>query len=228
MEKSFQRFQPALADGERRAALLEFDRQVFETVEGWAAQHRASFATIVDHVVTYLAGEITAATQPGSEAAQGLRILDLDRLIDRMMNRSIAQVRPAREACGNLYPSALPQTTSPAPADADPDETRRQEILGYYAALTGNRLKPSDYAKLKEIFHYPDRVIQAGILHALCYAVRPIGSFAYCVRAMENFRDADMDLEAVCAALIDKLLLKRSRRQLVLPLAGEKLLEFSP
>lgn len=229
----FRTFQPPLGDATRRGLVLDFDAQVYGVIDSWARDHGATFAVVLDQVATELASEIIAAAHPADTAAQPLRILDLD--LDRLIGRSI---RPARDGCGKPCPSAYPQPVdshasavpgaglgvgnnveAPAPA---PDRTRT--ILDYYVALTGNRLKAADYTNVKLVLDLPDLVIQCGILHALNYATRPVGSFAYCVRAMENFLGAHLDLEATCATLIDKLLRKRATGQLVLPLAGEKLL----
>lgn len=215
----FRPYQPPLGEYRRHAVALDFDAQVFATVETWALEHELTFAVLLDRVVTEIAGELIAATHPNGTAARTLRILDLDRLID-LIDGSI---RPARAACGNLCPSAYPQA-APAHAPADQYADRSRYILSYYTALTGNRLKPADYVNVKLVLDLPDLVIQAGILHALNYATRPVGSFAYCVRAMENFLDPSIDLAVTCATLIDKLLRKRATGQLVLPLAGEKLL----
>jgi len=229
-QNNFATWQPPLGDATRRDLILDLDAQVFEVVDSWARDHGATLAAVVDQVIIELAGEVLAAAHPDTIAARELWIdrFDLDRLIDR-------SIRPAPVACGKPYPSADPQTTN-APAgfdggvDVQPPTVatgatdRAREILDYYSALTGNRIKPADFSKCKLVVDLPNLVIQCGILHAVCYATRPVGSFAYCVRAMENFLDAYSDLDAICETLIDKVLRKRATGQIVLPLAGEKLL----
>jgi hypothetical protein len=223
-KKSFATFEPPLGDAQRHQVTLDFDEQVFSFIDSWATAHALTFALVLERAALQLAQQMTAATHETAAAARGLRIydLDLDRLIDRSKDRS-----QAARACGQLCPSAYPQALDPSAPPAtlrDPETARRAEILGYYSALTGNRIKAQDYTALRSVFDLPDLIIQAGILHALCYATRPIGSFAYCVKAMDNFLDASIDLKAACAMLIDKLEIKRSTGLLVLPLAGEKLL----
>jgi hypothetical protein len=232
-KKIFTTWHPPARDATRRGLVLDLDAQVVGVIERWATDHQRTLSVVLDQVATVLASEINAAAHPAGNAAQPLRILDL---IDRILIGE--SIRPARDGCGKPCPSAYPQSLdshapavpgaglgvgnnveAPAPA---PDRTRT--ILDYYVALTGNRLKAADYTNVKLVLDLPDLVIQCGILHALNYATRPVGSFAYCVRAMENFLGAHLDLEATCATLIDKLLRKRATGQLVLPLAGEKLL----
>lgn len=223
-KKNFATFQPPLGDARRHAIALELDEQVFDFIESWASAQHLTIELVLELAATDLAGKLTAETFSTSTAARDLWIdrFDPDQ-IDRKKDRS----RVARPTCGKSpSPCAFPQATSAPPASppADPETDRRDQILGYYQALTGNRLRAIDYTALRSVFDLPDLVIQAGILHALNYATRPIGSFAYCAKSMENFLDARIDLEAVVAMLIDKLLLKRQTGQLVLPLAGEKLL----
>jgi hypothetical protein len=225
-QKKFATFAPPLGDARRHALTLELDEQVFVFLNSWAAAQHVSVDVVLAQAAAQLAQQLTADTYTAGTSARALRFLDLDldRLIEGSIDRSQAARTCGSSLCPSAYPQAMDSSAPPASPPADPENERRQEILGYYTALTGNRIKASDYKALREVFDLPDLIIQAGILHALCYATRPIGSFAYCVKAMDNFLDAAIDLEAACALLIDKLLLKRSTGQLVLPLAGEKLL----
>lgn len=229
-KKTFATYEPPLGDARRQVIALELDTQVFEALDSWATAQRLDVGVVLERAATALAGQLSADTYQAGAAAQALRFydLDLDRLIDGSIDRSTA--RAARGVCESTpSPSAFSQTitssTPPGkPGPRDPEQERRQEILGYYAALTGNRIKPGDYRALRSVFDLPDQIIQAGILHAFNYATRPIGSFKYCVKAMDNFLDVNVDLEAAIATLVDKLLDKRRLGQIVLPLAGEKLL----
>jgi hypothetical protein len=212
---------------------LELDSQVVGVVTSWAQQRGLTFASVMDQAARQLAG--AALVDPGFAAYQ-LRF-DRSILVDRRseifvdpnkisgeknLDRSIQQ---NRFACGNLA-ACFGQGGAGERAQG-PEAQREREILDYYSALTGNRVRASDHQALRQVFHLPDLVIQAGILHARFYATRRIGSFAYCTKAIANFADVQdtSDLQAVISNLLERLIERSRTGQLVLPLEGEKLLE---
>jgi hypothetical protein len=226
-KKIFPPFARPLTDCHRRAVLLDFAEQDFDTIDLWATEHGVSFAAVLDQAAAQIARQLTATMSASSASAQPLQIdqIDLSSLIDGSIDRLIdGSIRATRGACGKSASFIPPATAFHASPESNPEHERTHAILGYYRALTGNRVRPADYQSVRLVFDFPDLAIQAGILHALNYAARRIGSFAYCVRAIQNFLDPALDLELVCDALIEKLLTKRSTGQLVLPLEGEKLL----
>jgi hypothetical protein len=218
-------------------ATLELDEQVVAMIDTWAGRRGLTF----EHVMAQAAGQIAGAVlRDECRVARDLKIdrsileeLDLQISLDfdqislerKIKDRSI---RPESPACGKLCAFSSERANSAMRREigmtsAEPEKDRAREFLHLYRALTGNRIKPADQAALARVFHYPDQVIRAGILHALYYSTRQIGSFAYCVRAMDNFV-SHPDLDGVILMLVGKLQEKRKAGQLVLPLEGEKLL----
>jgi hypothetical protein len=173
-------------------------------------------AALLDQAARLMAGQVLR------DPAFAARTLRIDRSILEILDPEISDqvldpalenfgdrsIRAREQSCGNLdLPLVPPAHDLTSPGD---DETERaHKLLNLYAELTGNRITAGDRRALARVFNLPDITIRVGILHAVCYSKRPIGSFAYCVSAINDFLDPDLDLPALEQGLIVKLKLKR-------------------
>lgn len=70
------------------------------------------------------------------------------------------------------------------------DETKDDEVLIYYAKMTGNKIKDADRKAREDLRHFSVETIKCGIITSVYRAKAKINSFRYCVGAIEEIAEA--------------------------------------
>jgi hypothetical protein len=203
----------------RRKKNLSLDADLLKKIEGWCGLNGYTVSEITDQLFALFLSQL----DQGQGVARALRFDDLiDQKIDdqcttarSVENRSVEN--PTSEAKQNQKPVSKTEIENP-------EWARATEILELYRQLSGNRIRHHDRIAVKQVFKFPDVLIFAGIMRAALGCAERVGSFAYCVKVIEQLAAAEVDQVAEFERLREKLLTRARGGQLVLPLSTERLL----
>lgn len=91
----------------------------------------------------------------------------------------------AQENLG-VWTSGRPVDHDLDPISEDPIDDKLSSIMEFYSKWTSNKVKEGDKEAYKDVANLDEKIIQVGILLTVVRAKNRIGSFKYCIGAIEE------------------------------------------